>query len=101
MAIEIRGGRPRSVRTEKEVIEDMVSSLEAMNPNEQAAFLHYLDKLEQGEGDVLDKYVNIEYIEEPVDPLTFLLDDYYLVPWAGWGPYVAEVAGRFCRAVRG
>lgn len=78
MAIEIRGGRPRSIRTEQEAIDDMVTSLEAMSSNEQAAFLHYLDRLEQGEKDALDQYVNIEYVEEPVDPLTFLLDDYYL-----------------------
>jgi len=78
MAIEIIGGRPRSVRTEEEIVKDMVDSLEAMSPDEQAAFIHYLDKLEQGQNDVLDEFINIEYVEEPVSPRTFLLDEYYL-----------------------
>lgn len=78
MAIEIIDGRPRSVRTEDELIQEMVASLEAMSPEEQAAVLHYLDCMERGEGDVLDQYVKVEYIEEPVDPLTFLTDEYYM-----------------------
>lgn len=78
MAIELVNGRPRSVRTEAELIRDMVDSLEAMSPDEQAAFLHYLDELEKGNGDILDPFVKAEYVEEPVDPRTFLLDEYYL-----------------------
>lgn len=78
MAIEIIGGRPRSVRTEDELIQEMSDSLDAMSPEEQAAVFHYLDCMERGEGDVLDQYVKVEYLEEPVDPLTFLRDDYYL-----------------------
>jgi len=78
MAIELINGRPRSIRTEEELIRDMVDSLEAMSPDEQAAFLHYLDEMEKGNGDILDPFVKAEYVEEPVDPRTFLLDEYYL-----------------------
>lgn len=78
MAIEIVDGRPRSIRTEDELVQEVLSSLEAMSPDEQAAVLHYLDCLERGEGGVLDQFVKVEYQEEPVDPLTFLQDEYYL-----------------------
>lgn len=78
MAIEIVGGRPRSVRTEKELTQEILESLEAMSEEEKLAFLYYLDELEKGNAGVLDEHIRAEYIEEPVDPLTFLLDEYYL-----------------------
>ena len=78
MAIEIIDGRPRSIRTEEEVAQEIEDILKSMSPEEQSAFLYYLSKVEEGNEAVLDPLIGVEYIEEPVDPLTFLLDDYYL-----------------------
>lgn len=78
MAIEFVNGRPRSVRTEDELAQELEDALEAMSPEEQEAVFHYLQRMEQGERDVLDSFVRADYSEEPVDPLTFLQDEYYL-----------------------
>lgn len=78
MAIEIVDGRPRSVRTDQEVIDEMIDAFEQMSVDEQIAVLHYLNEFEDGNDEAIDQYIRAEYDEEPVDPRTFLLDEYYL-----------------------
>lgn len=78
MAIKRIAGRPRSFQTEEEAVGDIVDSFLAMSHEEQEAFLTVLGSVDEGDVETLDQVVKVEYEQEPVDPRTFLLDEYYM-----------------------
>lgn len=78
MPIELVDGRPRSVLTSSEAYKEILESFKGMSREEQTAFLQLMESAKDGELDVIDSLIKVEYEQEPVDPRTFLLDDYYL-----------------------
>jgi len=69
-------GRPRSVRTERERREEFRHQLTSMSGAERAALFSLLEDID--DNNTHDKLFDIHYEREPVSPLQFLTDDYYL-----------------------
>lgn len=78
MAIIDTNGRPRSVRTPEEKVEEVHEDFENLTDEEKAAFLAIASQMRAGNFRDYESLVSAEYERVPVDPRTFLLDDYYI-----------------------
>ena len=78
MAIVDVDGRPRSVRTVEEKLASLREDFESLNDAEKAAFLAIAREVEAGSFKDYDQLVNAEFERMPVDPRTFLMDEFYL-----------------------
>lgn len=68
-------GRPRSVRTEDERLENIRTMLESFTSEERAALDALID---DDEDDLHAQLIKAEYEREPVSPHQFLTDEYYI-----------------------
>lgn len=78
MAIVDKGGRPRSVRTPEEILEEVDEDFANLSSDEKAAFLAIIDQMQGGDFRDYETLVSAEYERIPVDPRTFLTDEHFI-----------------------
>jgi len=78
MAVVSVNGRPKSIRTFEEELADLEERMGSLSDDERHVAIALISQLRSGDSSAFDSIWSMDFEREPVDPRTFLTDEYYI-----------------------